>query len=614
MAVAFGTMPALWNVRISPDGSKAVLLEMHDRDIPIAIVIDFSGGKPRIVLASEKDRFDLGWCEWANHERLLCGYSAAAREAGLMYPVTRLVAVNADGSHMKVLMQRKLEKTFTQFQDQIVDWLPDDPEHVLVGKPDRNGSGVSRLDIYSGALGTEERVRSSVRQWMTDGRGNPRLRFFMDDRECRWQYRLAGEKKWRLLRKWALTDVGSVYEPAGFGDDPNLLLVLKPHEGRVALWLEDLANERKSRVVFSHPDVDVGGALRLGKFRRMVAVGYSTDRDHLHFFDERTERIAGRSSASFPDQEVQIVDESWDRSFYIVHVGSDRNPGSYYRFDAGKSQLGLIAPQYPKLDGVTLSAMKPIHYTARDGTSIPSYLTLPAAATEGAIPAVVLPHGGPQSRDYWGYHWLAQFLSARGHAVLQSNYRGSGGFGEEWSGKGGFRNWRTAIDDITDGARHLVEAGIADPKRLCIVGWSYGGYAALLSAVEEPALYRCVVSIAGVTDLPMLVDDSRHFLGWRGLREFVGKDWGVLKRGSPARRAAEFAAPVLLLHGDEDLNVGIGQSKKMARALRRKKKDVELIEYEDVEHSIRRNRYRIDMLDRIGAFLDRNTRSGSAVQ
>jgi dipeptidyl aminopeptidase/acylaminoacyl peptidase len=607
-AVAFGTMPALWNLQISPDGSKMVLLKMHDRDLPVAVVFDFSSARSTIVLASEKDRFDLEWCEWANDERLHCGYYAVHREAFLMYSVTRLVAVNADGSDMKVLMQRRLEKIRTQFQDRVVDWLRDDPEHVLIQNPDQHGSGVSRLDIYSGGMETEARTRSYVRQWMTDGRGNLRLRFFFTKQDYRWQYRLAGEKKWRLLHEWKRSDIDAFYEPEGFGDDPNRLLVRKLHEGRLALWSEDLANARDSKVVFSHPEVDVGGALRLGKFGRMVAIGYTTDRDHLHFFDEGIERITGRVSPSFPGQEVRVVDESWDRRFYIVHVWSDRNAGTYYRFDAEKNQLVLIAPEYPNLDGVTLSSMKPMHYNARDGASIPGYLTLPVSVPKGGVPAVVLPHGGLRSRDYWGYHWLAQFLSARGYAVLQSNYRGSGGFGDEWSGEGGFRNWRTVIDDITDGARHLVEAGIADPKRLCIVGWSYGGYAALLSAVEEPALYRCVVSIAGVTDLPKFIEDYRDFYGWRSVREFVGKDLDALEHGSPARRAAEFTAPVLLLHGDEDVDVRIDQSRKMAKALRKKKKDVEFIEYEDVAHAIGRNRYRIDMLDRIGAFLDRNTR------
>jgi len=251
--------------------------------------------------------------------------------------------------------------------------------------------------------------------------------------------------------------------------------------------------------------------------------------------------------------------------------------------------------------------MVPTHYPARDGTEIPGYITRPVG-TVGRLPAVILPHGGPQSRDDWGYNWLSQFFAARGYAVLQSNYRGSGGFGKSWAGLGGFRDWRTTIDDITDGAHYLIEKGITDPKRICIVGWSYGGYAAMLSAAEEPELYRCVVSIAGVSDLPMLTEDSRDFLGWRGKREFIGLDKDVLRRGSPAHRTADFQAPVLLFHGDEDISVRIGHSKKMKQALREKKKDVELIEYEDVAHSIERNRYRVDMLQRLGAFLDQHTR------
>jgi dipeptidyl aminopeptidase/acylaminoacyl peptidase len=614
LAVAFGTMPALWGVQISPDGGKIVFLKMHADDIPIAVVFDLARGKSRVVLASEKDRFELSWCEWANEERLLCGYYAIHRDAHDRYSVTRLVAVDADGTDVKVLMQNRLEQSFTQYQDQIVDWLPDDPKHVLIEKPDRGGSGVSKLDVYSGKLRTAERVRSSVYGWMTDGRGDPRLRFLIGDRDYRWQYRLVGEKKWRPLHEWEHADIEEAYQPIGFGDDPNLLLVLKPHQGRIALWSEDLARDREARVVFSHSEVDVGGSLRLGKFRRVVAIGYSTDRNHLHFFDPDIEKITDKIGVLFPGQEVTVADESWDRRFYLVHISSDTSPGSLYRFDTRVNQLALISAQYPKLEGVALSAMTPMRYEARDGTPIPGYLTMPASAPEGPMPAVVLPHGGPQSRDYWSYDWLTQFMSARGYAVLQSNYRGSGGYGEDWSGEGGFRNWRSAIDDVTDGARHLIEAGVADPDRLCIVGWSYGGYAALMSAVEEPLLYRCVVSIAGVSDLPMLAEDSRGLLGWRGAREFIGTDSEVLETGSPARRAAEFRAPVLLLHGEEDINVRFDHSKKMAKALKKKKKDVELIEYEEVAHGIRRNQYRIDMLERIGAFLDENTRSGSRAQ
>jgi len=287
-----------------------------------------------------------------------------------------------------------------------------------------------------------------------------------------------------------------------------------------------------------------------------------------------------------------------------VRVDSDRDPGIFYRFDVQEKQLLRIAAQYPLLESQSLASVKPIRYTARDGAEVPGYLTVPAAGGEDALPTVILPHGGPESRDYWEFDWLAQFLAAKGYAVLQSNYRGSGGYGSDWSGEGGFRAWRTAINDLTDGAEHLVAEGISDSTRICVVGWSYGGYAALMSGIEEPERYRCLVSIAAVTDPEMWISDYRHFLNRRIVQKMVGGDAEVIKRGSPLKRASEIRAPVLLFHGDQDLNVSVDHSQKMARALERAKKSVEYIEYEDVEHSIRRNGYRVDMLDRIGSFLD----------
>jgi dipeptidyl aminopeptidase/acylaminoacyl peptidase len=309
-------------------------------------------------------------------------------------------------------------------------------------------------------------------------------------------------------------------------------------------------------------------------------------------------------SEYFSDKSIGVIDESWDRRYYIVHVDSDLDPGTYYRFDVQQKQILRISAQYPLLESRSLAPMKPVRYAARDAAEIPGYLTLPAAGGEGALPAVILPHGGPESRDYWEFDWIVQFLAAKGYAVLQSNYRGSGGYGSDWSGAGGFRAWRTAINDLTDGAQYLVDQGIADPARICVVGWSYGGYAALMSGVEQPDRYRCLVSIAGVTDPQILIDDSRHFLNRKGVAEFVSRNAEVIKHGSPLRRASEIQAPVLLFHGDQDLNVSIDHSKKMAKALKRAKKSVEFIEYEDVEHSIKRNGYRVDMLDRIGSFLD----------
>jgi dipeptidyl aminopeptidase/acylaminoacyl peptidase len=438
---------------------------------------------------------------------------------------------------------------------------------------------------------------------MSDGRGSPRLYLYASEDQVRWKYRRSGQSKWRVLHKKTASYSEDDYRPIGFGDDPDRLLVLKPHEGRLALWAVDLKREKEDDLVFSHPEVDLDGAEWLGKFGRIVAIGYSTDRPHLHFFDEAVEKISEKLASHFSEKYVSVIDESWDRRYYIIHVSSDRDPGIVYRYDVEKKKLLKISPQYPLLESRSLSPMKAIRYPAQDGTEIPGYLTLPAGAKE-PLPAVILPHGGPESRDYWEFDWIAQYLAAKGYAVLQSNYRGSGGYGSDWAGEGGFRAWRTAINDLADGAMYLVEQGVVDPARICVVGWSYGGYAALMSGVEKSERYRCLVSIAGVTDPAMLIEDSKYQINRAAVQKFIGQDDEVLKRGSPLKRASEVRAPVLLFHGDEDVNVRIHHSQKMAKALKRAKKSVEFIEYEDVEHSIRRNGYRVDMLDRIGSFLD----------
>src|SRR6185369_1261532 len=189
----------------------------------------------------------------------------------------------------------------------------------------------------------------------------------------------------------------------------------------------------------------------------------------------------------------------------------------------------------------------PVSIAAPDGSAIPAYLTLPPGKEAKNLPAIVLPHGGPSARDEWGFDWLAQFLAARGYAVLQPQYRGSAGFGDVWLNENGFRNWRTSIGDITASAKWLSSQGIANPGRLAIVGWSYGGYAALQSAVTEPSLYKAVVAIAPVTDLQQIKQESRNYVDGDLIERLVGSGPHV-EEGSPLRHAAAISAPVLLVH------------------------------------------------------------------
>jgi len=607
LAVAFGTMPALWKPHMSPDGSKVSLLKMHPDDLPILMVVDLEKAHANLALASTPDGFDINWCQWANNERLLCGFRGVGSDLGVQYGATRLVAVNADGSDMRVLLQQKGSRRFEQFHDEVTDLLVADPRRVLIPEGVEHGTVIKPLDIYSG--GTESAIEKLLGSggWMTDGRGKVRLFLHVDRYDLAWRYRRAGDGEWHDLHEWKRTDVQHAYSPVGFGDDPDQLLVLKPHEGRVALWSVDLKNGAKEKLIYSHPEVDVDGVLQIGKFKRTVAVSYSTDRPHLEFFDPTVAEIVTALSDLFEDKVVDVIDESWDRRYYLVYVGSDRDPGTYYRFDVKQQQLMQIAVAYPQLQSHSLAEMKPVRYPARDGVEIPGYLTLPPGKAR-PLPAVIYSHGGPSSRDDWAFDWLAQFIAAKGYAVLQSNYRGSSGYGADWEGEGGYREWRRAINDITDGAQYLVDQGIADPQRICAVGWSYGGYAALMSGIEQPERYRCIVSIAGVTDLEMKIKDARFFSNRKEERAWVSGHPDVIQQGSPAKRADAIRVPVLLFHGDLDLNVPVEHSRKIAKLLEDAHKPVEYIEYEGATHSIWRNGYQVDMLDRIGAFLDANTR------
>ena len=258
----------------------------------------------------------------------------------------------------------------------------------------------------------------------------------------------------------------------------------------------------------------------------------------------------------------------------------------------------------PELEGRTLASVKPITITAADGTAIPAYLTLPPGKPAKGLPAVVLPHGGPSSRDEWGFSWLAQFLAARGYAVLQPQYRGSAGFGDTWLNDNGFKNWRTSIGDITTSTKWLAAQGIADPDRTAILGWSYGGYAALQSAATEPSLYKAVIAIAPVTDLAMLKNDFRDFT----IKEIVEKEVGSgphVAEGSPLRHAADFRVPVLLVHGDLDTNVKIAHSEKMDAALKAAGKQSELLTFKGLNHQLDDSDARTQMLTRIGELLER---------
>ena len=626
-AKLFGTRPAAAQIAISPSGDKVVMLVAGPGRSTAAKVFDLRSGAETTPVVSQGNPESLDWCQFATDVQLVCKYSGNLPVDGELVPFSRLVTVGADGKGLKLLGQEKsfYDNGLRQFDGNILDWLTNGTGAVLMARryvPETGktgtkmirrtkGMGVDRIDLQSLKSDTVEAPDRLATGYMTDGRGNVRLRIrdeAEDDGTLKgvtdFAYRPAGSRDWKPLGQYDTRRDSGLY-PLAIEADSNSLFVLQKLNGRDALYRVALDGTGATALVSKNDAVDIDGVKRLGRGQKVIAYTYTDDRNRTVYFDpefDRLSKLLGRSLPTSPL--ISFTGASADGNSLLVFAGSDTNPGKYYFLDRKTREMSDLADVRPGLTGKTLSPVRSVQYKARDGTTIPAYVTMPAGGSGKNMPAVVLPHGGPSARDEWGFDWLAQFLAARGYVVIQPNYRGSAGYGDEFQNENAYRNWQTAMADIADSARYLVDSGIAAKERLAIVGWSYGGYAALQSAATGPDLFKAVVAIAPVTDLELRKRQAEGFTNSELVKQMIGSGENI-RNGSPARNAAAIRAPVLLVHGDLDVNVGIEHSQKMASALNAAGKPVEFLSYKGLDHYLDDTDARVQMLTKMGELLDR---------
>jgi acetyl esterase/lipase len=622
-AAAFGARESATAMDLSPDGNKIVYIGPLSGRSSAVVVGDLRTGTVTPVIKSTGDPEYLSWCEFVSNDRIACRYSATLNDAGILVGFGRLVSMNVDGSDVKELGERgsAYDARLRQFDGSIIDSLLRDDESVLMtrefipeeGKMDSNivrkadGLGVVKINARTLKLETVERPSRVASGFMTDGLGNVRL-MAVDERtpegrltgRTRYQYRTPRSRDWELLVDYQRDS----FAPLAIDGTSNALYALKKLNGRYALYRIGLDGNRAEQLVASNPKVDIDGIVRAGDGQKVIGYTYSEDRRRIVYFEPEYTRLAAALSKALKLPLVVFVSTSADGNKVLLFAESDVDPGRYYLFDKSTKSLGEVVAARPQLAKRALAPVKAVSYPAADGTQIPAYLTLPAGSSGKGLPAVVLPHGGPSARDEWGFDWLAQFLAARGYAVIQPNYRGSSGFGDAWLGENGFKAWRTSIGDVQAAGKWLASQGIADPQRLAIVGGSYGGYAALLAAATDPAQFKAVVAVAPVADLAMLKNEARHYDNSRVVESFVGSGPHI-EEGSPLRRAASIGAPVLLVHGSMDENVRVSHSRKMADQLRGAGKSVELVEFKGLDHGLEDSDARVQMLTKIGQLLER---------
>jgi dipeptidyl aminopeptidase/acylaminoacyl peptidase len=627
MARAFGARYSMEDISLSPDGARvAMVVPGKNRETVLLIAEPLKGGDPASIMRSSGEGDHLRTCNWATDTRLICRVEVELRHAGAVEAFSRLVSVDVDGKNFKIVTARANDRSLfgSRYGGDVVDLTGDSKGNILllrtyvpetsIGRlvqKDAYGLGVERVNLSTLERRPTVRPRRDAVEYITDGVGTIRIMGVRpiagtgySSNVINYFYRRAEATEWEPLSKREL--VGATWK--GFNPyavDPKLNVAygFEDAGGRRGLWRIALDGSMKRELVLSHPQVDVDGLMRIGRQQRVVGGSFATDKRTAVFFDKELHALSEALSKALPNQPaVSFIDASTDENTLLLYTHSDIDPGRYYVFQKVTKRLTEIAPARPELATMKLAPMKAVSFPAADGTMIPGYLTLPVGRDGKNLPAIVMPHGGPSARDEWGFDWLVQFFAARGYAVLQPNFRGSAGYGSEWFRNNGFQSWRTAIGDVNDAGRWLVKQGIADASRLGIVGWSYGGYAALQSQVLDPDLYRAVVAIAPVTDMVSLKDQWLNNRYYPQIAAMIGSG-PHLREGSPAQNAAAIKAPVLLFHGDLDLNVGIEASRLMQSRLRSAGKPVQLIEYPGVAHSLGDGSVRADMLEKADAFL-----------
>lgn len=579
---------------LSPDGNNlAVLIPRKGRSVLAIINLDTRDSK---VVASDPD-WDIANPRWVNNSRLVFSITKGSDATREENRGGGLFAINKDATGF-----RKLVPTLKEAEGGNVAYAPysvldrvggESNELYVVNNERGRDADLGASDVFTMDT-TNGRTKlltfnnpGKVNSWLLDHKGVIRVASALaaDPVSKRIKqtvfHRPTEQDAWKPIYE-AYLDEGKVMSPLAFDFDNKTLIVAGRFSGRdkAAAYVWDFSKNAAGDMIADHPLVDIEEGLMLD-FDRKKLIGVAVDamKPETIFFDADYAKLQASLNASFPGQ---LVNFQWRGKRAVVVTRGDNNVGSAYLYDTERKVLEALYVAKPEFEGKKLSAQTTVAYKARDGLSIPAYLTLPEGVTPKALPLVAYIHGGPHARDEFGYDPITQMLASRGYAVLQPQFRMSTGFG--WKHHtAGWKQWGLAMqDDITDGVADLVKQGIVDPKRVCIIGASYGGYATMYGLVKDPDLYQCGVNWVGVTDVKMLFT-----VAWSDMRGPYMDNLGKLMHGDPKTDDAYFhkssaienaeriKAPVLMAYGSEDVRVPLIHGEKMRDKLLKQGNTVE---------------------------------------
>ncbi|MCA8902314.1 MAG: S9 family peptidase [Hyphomonas sp.] len=633
-----------WNPELSPSGQfLAGVLRNKGEDM--LVIMDLDNPEAQTPAQSLEDMF-VNWIEWTSDDRILVALSGYMNIALGRQMTREEIETWTDKSRAiprrftrLISIDRKTREGAAMFGDSnrmannfslgsVVDFLPDDPEHILMPARLNGDLDLFKVNVADGSFERVALGTGNTYAWYTDRNGEPAFRLNINDRGTiafvfAREDKQNGKIKWRKVRTIRLNDDSDSRAALDFkilfpGPTATTYYVSARPEGEefAGIYLYDFEKDELLDPVRVSDRLDIEDGFFNPDTKELQGIYYFDDRLVIEMNDEKTDTHLKALNAYFNNEANVIpMDSSRDGNRWLIMATGPREPVSYHVYDVDTATAIQIGFGRFRLEGKSFGATQVVEYAARDGLALRGYLTRPANVAEGTNPPlVVMPHGGPEQRDYFDYDRDVQILVSKGYQVFQPNFRGSAGYGKSFVEKGHGQWGRAMQSDIDDGYDHLVAAGLADADRACIFGYSYGGYAALAAATLTPEKYNCIIAGAGISDLVKFLERERREEGresevyevWSRRIGNLKTDKASIKAVSPADHADRVVRPLLIIHGKEDGIVDYEQAKIMAKALDKAGKPYKLVTLKESSHRYMPEDEELTYYNEIIDFLNQN--------
>ncbi|WP_394174033.1 alpha/beta hydrolase family protein [Thalassotalea litorea] len=607
--------------KISPDGKHIAIRTLHEGEYVLAFVR--TDDKKMTFTFKMSGKQQVGDYHWVNNERVVIEVLSTYGVLGQTYNTGRLFAINYDGRRPKAIFgmnQAVTEGKITRRKKVGNGWASllslydkSDKEIIISIQPwksrylEPSPADVIKLNVYNG---NQKKIMRSP------GRGNDIL---LDHNDVvRFATGIEGYDESRVYYRepkgeWQdfVTDIEADETIIrGFSADNNKVYFTAYNDGDTGtLYAYDLKHKTANKI---YKNDFVIPTYFLSNYQN-VPYGIRIDEDYSNYiiFDNEVEhaKLHQNLYKAFKGDSVDIASSTKDGENLIVYVRGDRNPGAYYLYNTNKNQARFLFNRADWLKKENLAVVEPFKFNTRDGLTLNGYLTLPNGKEVKNLPLVVMPHGGPRARDYWGYDFRSQYLAAKGYAVLKVNFRGSAGFGDKIMHLGD-KHWGSDVQyDIIDATKWAIKSGIADANRICISGGSFGAYSALQSSSIEPDMFKCTIGSSGVYDLKMMHskgDIPGGLYGSTYLNEAVGQSPEILQNQSPVNLVSQLKAPVLLIHGSADVRTPIEQAEALEEKLIEHNIPYEKLYIDNEYHGFIVEENRLKAAETIVNFLDKH--------